>query len=85
MWSLGVVAYELLTGEFPFSINYEQNMFDDILNKQPAFDKLKISKMAIDFLQKLLEKDPLKRMSAKKASSHPFIISTSCMSPFFYK
>ena len=75
IWSCGVIMYVLLTKKPPFSgdtseeiiANIEKGVYD---MKSPPFNK--ISKSAIDLLQKLLNKDVKQRISAQTALNHPW-------------
>ena len=75
IWSCGVIMYVLLTKKPPFSgdtceeiiSNIEKGVYD---LKSPPFNK--ISKSAIDLLQKLLNKDIRLRISAQSALNHPW-------------
>jgi len=73
MWSLGVVAFVLLEGSYPFK--------DGTLNQQimqagysfsaPAWSK--VSAEAKDFVTQLLVVDPTRRLTAAQATAHPWI------------
>uniref|UniRef100_A0A1A9WHS5 non-specific serine/threonine protein kinase n=1 Tax=Glossina brevipalpis TaxID=37001 RepID=A0A1A9WHS5_9MUSC len=80
-WSVGVVTYELLTGVSPFVVIKKKNSLSDILkrieNKNLIFPRV-LCKTAKDFIIKMLEKDPKKRLGCNKKyasddiKKHPF-------------
>ena len=75
IWSCGVIMYVLLTKKPPFGGDMPDEIIDNIQKgsydlNSPTFDK--ISKSAIDLIQKLLNKDIEKRISAQEALNHPW-------------
>lgn len=73
IWSCGVMLYQLLSNSFPFEAEDEVDLRQKLL--RGTYDTQtkvwsKISKEAINLIQKMLETDPLKRISAKEALSH---------------
>ena len=76
MWSIGVTAYLLLCGETPFNGKNRQQLFRRISCDEPTFPDEKwghISDEAVDFVRKLLSKDPAKRLSAAGALQHRWL------------
>lgn len=64
LWSLGIVIFEMLTGRFPFAGEYDQAIFYNILNEQPAPLTSIRSGVPMSFewiVNKLLAKNPDER------------------------
>lgn len=80
IWSLGVVAYMLLTGSPPFNGSNSDAIHLMIQKSEPDFSARKFpraSPLAIDFLTMMLQKDPNRRISLDDASRHPFILQAN--------
>jgi len=63
IWSLGVVFYQMLTGEYPYKGKSRIDLLKNITNKTADLSNLKISKLAKDFIQGCLTYDTKKRIS----------------------
>ena len=84
LWAVGVIAYILLCGFEPFyDERGDQKMFQKILKcdytfMSPWWDE--ISENAKDFVQKLIVLDPKKRLTAKEALKHDWVIGKGASS-----
>jgi len=80
VWSLGVLAYVLLTGFSPFGGDTDQETLRNITSANldfPAelFDG--VSEEAKDFIAECLQRDPLKRPTVSECLSHPWLSENS--------
>jgi len=72
MWSIGVIAYIILSGSRPFWARTESGIFRAVLKIDPSFDEAPwttLSSDAVDFVKRLLNKDYRKRLTAAQALS----------------
>lgn len=72
IWALGVLTYELLTGEPPFFATDQRDTYVRISRcdvKWPAY----VSVEARHFCHCMLQKDQSKRMPLSQVKNHPFI------------
>ncbi|KAJ2952655.1 hypothetical protein O0L34_g6986 [Tuta absoluta] len=72
LWSLGCIVYELIAGQPPFCTMSIWQLVRMIRHKPVQWPSF-ISKEARSFLQGLLHKDPIKRMSWPEILQHPFV------------
>jgi len=74
MWSLGIMTYLMISGRLPFNGEDENKIARQIAFGEPDFVNgdfwKKISKECINFIKRLLEKDPKKRMLIGDALKH---------------
>ncbi|XP_028823694.1 myosin light chain kinase family member 4 isoform X2 [Denticeps clupeoides] len=76
MWSLGVIAYMLLSGLSPFLGDDDNETLNNILSCQWSFDETEFSDVsdeAKDFITRLLVKSKSWRMSASQSLKHPWL------------
>ncbi|XP_047112532.1 calcium/calmodulin-dependent protein kinase cmkB-like [Schistocerca piceifrons] len=76
IWSVGVLAYVLLTGYSPFGGDTKQETFCNITQGELSFpDELfeGISSSAKDFISATLVKNPRRRLSTQDCLAHPWL------------
>ena len=69
-WACGVGLYALLSGEWPFDFDDEEDLADAIVNEEACYDEMTCSPAALDLLKGLLRKDPSARLSVAEALEH---------------
>jgi len=78
VWSIGVIAYVLLTGRMPFG-GSKQEQKDNIRAGRFGRDTSSWSELpeiAQDFVQRTLIVDPSMRLTARQALCHPWVASS---------
>uniref|UniRef100_A0A8D0A9U1 Uncharacterized protein n=1 Tax=Sander lucioperca TaxID=283035 RepID=A0A8D0A9U1_SANLU len=76
MWSVGVLAYVLLSGLNPFTAETNQQMIDNISSAAYSYDDesfKQVSVEALDFTDRLMTKERKHRMTAAEALAHPWL------------
>lgn len=72
-WAIGVLAFEFLTGKPPFDAQSETYYKLESIKKGDIRFPNFLSSEAKDFVMRLLEVDPRKRMDLRGAMAHPFL------------
>ncbi|CAL0304178.1 unnamed protein product [Lupinus luteus] len=66
-WAMGILTYEMMYGTTPFKGKNRKETFRNILTKLPEFVGKR--SMLTDLIEKLLEKDPTKRLGYARGAS----------------
>ncbi|KAL4155886.1 hypothetical protein PRNP1_007987 [Phytophthora ramorum] len=74
VWSLGITLFSLATGAYPFTVDdgffgLEEAICHDTLPPMPN----RFSPVCRDFIKRMLNRDPDRRLSSEAALTHPFI------------
>jgi calcium-dependent protein kinase len=73
IWSLGIILYVFLCGFPPFEGESNTQIFKNIMGQKLSFGEAEwdeISNEAKDLLTKMLERDPLTRITSEDALAH---------------
>ena len=74
LWSLGIIIYELFFGYIPYNGNNEHIIIQQINKYGKKLLRKTEDKKLDDLINKLLEKDPMKRIGWDDYFNHPFFI-----------
>jgi len=61
LWALGIIIYQMLTGDLPWNAKNEADLFDQIMNNKIEYPE-DMPKGAVDLISKLLKSNPLERI-----------------------
>lgn len=81
IWSLGVLCYMLLSGSPPFFGKSVEDVYQSILTKEATYTDKKfkhVSNCCMDFMKRLLVREPRHRMTTSEALRHPFLTGKLC-------
>ncbi|TYJ58676.1 hypothetical protein B9479_000512 [Cryptococcus floricola] len=87
-WSIGIIVYSMMTKALPFDEKSEDPVDVRIKARftqewdHHLLDDWGISALAIDFINRLLAKDPKERMTMKQALEHEWLAGPSSQSQF---
>ena len=75
IWSLGIVFYEMLFGEFPFDARSEKELLDAIKKRNISYNRknITISNKCKDLLEKMLQAEPCNRIEWVELYEHPLL------------
>ena len=76
IWSLGIICYKMLVGNFPFYGKDAEELYSKIEEgsfKLPTY----LSKEVISFINSMLRYQPTERLSANELFNHPFLFKNA--------
>eukprot|EP00826_Nyctotherus_ovalis_P041475 TRINITY_DN4176_c0_g3_i2.p2 TRINITY_DN4176_c0_g3~~TRINITY_DN4176_c0_g3_i2.p2 ORF type:complete len:345 (-),score=140.94 TRINITY_DN4176_c0_g3_i2:2184-3218(-) len=77
-WALGIVAFEMLVGLPPYTGNTPEEVFKNIAEDHKSEEMIvgdgedQVSALAADFVGRLLEREPEKRIAGEEIRQHKF-------------
>ena len=83
IWSIGVIFYSMLAGQLPWIRNNQKEMIQLIKEAKVTYP-LHFSQQAIDFLKKILVKDPDLRPTASQLYNDPYLASVPKQNPLTF-
>jgi serine/threonine protein kinase len=80
IWNLGVLLYEMLTGDAPFKADTQSVMFNKILRVKIEFPK-SFSPLAKDLVLRLLRANPEERLTIEEVQRHAWLVTHQPIRP----
>ena len=76
VWSLGIILHGLVLGYLPFSSTSKDDLRKQIIEKEVVINRkehVHLSEECKDLIEKMLVKDPAKRITVSDILAHPWI------------
>ena len=75
VWALGIMLHAMIVGVFPFRSSNRDELKRQIIEKEITINRkdIPISDNCLDLINKMLDKDPLTRISMSEIFEHPWI------------
>lgn len=70
IWSLGVVFYQMIFGDYPYRGINKLDLMNNIKTKGIKFNNRRISAESKDFIKRCLTYDPKKRLTWQQVYDH---------------
>ena len=80
IWSIGVILFYGLTGEFPFEGMTKNELIQNILNTEPRYPDF-LPNSIIDLLKGMLKKDPTERMTLNDIKQNEWVANALKQEP----
>ncbi|EDO35611.1 predicted protein [Nematostella vectensis] len=83
IWSIGVITFNVLSGQMPFADDHRSRLYKKILRGKFSFSGEPwddVTDMAKDFINKLIVYEPEMRLTAEQGIKHPWIASSAATS-----
>jgi serine/threonine protein kinase len=77
MWSMGVLFYVLLQGNYPFRAKSENGLFEKIRNGQYEYIHEDITEKSRMLIQQLLRVNPLERLTSEQVAPCIMVVDQS--------
>ena len=72
VWSLGIILYTMVAGQFPYNVNEKMSIKEQIESGRVVMDS-SFSPELSDLLSQILNIDPEKRLGVDKIIAHPWL------------
>ncbi|OHT14588.1 CAMK family protein kinase [Tritrichomonas foetus] len=72
VWSSGILLYAICAGYLPFSDPSIPRLIDKVINEDPVYPNF-FSTELCDLLHKMLDKNPIQRISISEIMNHPWV------------
>eukprot|EP01083_Nonionella_stella_P002299 6617_1 len=81
VWGMGIIVYIMMTGMAPFRGATTTGIFQSLCDEPLRFpyedvryhNKLKLTELFQDFMRKILNKNPMERLTIEQAIHHPWV------------